>query len=221
MKLAALVALIVLAGCAAPRPSDEALALQASNEAAEARIAALEAELKQSEDQRARASARAHELEQASALNESLTAEVRRLEAQVAELKAHETERGWILTLGNDVLFDVGRSTLKPSGRRAIAQLARFMREHPDRKIVVEGFTDDRGSPQYNRQLSERRAQAVREALVHEGIDPKRIAARGLGDAYPVATNENPRGRELNRRVEILIGEAAGRAATGASSRGR
>ena len=79
MKLAALVALIVLAGCAAPRPSDEALALQASNEAAEARIAALEAELKQSEDQRARASARAHELEQASALNESLTAEVRRL----------------------------------------------------------------------------------------------------------------------------------------------
>jgi outer membrane protein OmpA-like peptidoglycan-associated protein len=219
MKPMALAAAVLLAGCVAPRPCDEALALQASNEVAEARIAALQAQLEQSEEQRARASARARELEQARELNASLSAEVRRLEAQVAELKAHETKQGWIFTLGNDVLFDVGRATLKPSGRRAIAQLARLMREHPDRKIVVEGFTDDRGSPQYNRQLSERRARAVREALVHEGIDPERVVARGLGEAYPVATNGNPRGRELNRRVEILIGEAAGRAATGASSR--
>ena len=83
--------------------------------------------------------------------------------------------------------------------------------------IVIEGFTDDRGSAQANQRLSERRAEAVRDALVREGIDAGRINARGLGEAYPVASNQDPGGRQLNRRVEILIGETAGRAATGAS----
>jgi outer membrane protein OmpA-like peptidoglycan-associated protein len=98
--------------------------------------------------------------------------------------------------------------------------VARFMREQPERKIVIEGFTDDRGSARFNERLSEERAQAVRDALVSEGVEPQRIVARGLGPAYPVAGNKDSRGRSLNRRVEILIGETVGRAATGASSRG-
>ena len=77
-----------------------------------------------------------------------------------------------------------------------------------------------RGLDSFNRRLSGQRAQAVRDALVKEGIEPQRIVARGLGPAYPVAANSDPRGRSLNRRVEILIGETVGRAATGASSRG-
>ena len=118
------------------------------------------------------------------------------------------------------MLFDVGEAKLKPEGARAIAKVARFMREQPERRIVIEGFTDDRGSRGLNQRLSEQRARAVRAALAKEGIEPQRIVARGLGPAYPVAANSDPRGRSLNRRVEILIGETVGRAATGASSRG-
>jgi len=88
----------------------------------------------------------------------------------------------------------------------------------PERKIVIEGFTDDRRSPRFNQRLSEERAQAVGDALASEGVEPQRIVARGLGPAYPVAANNDARGRSLNRRVEILIGETVGRAATGASS---
>ena len=185
---------------------------------------ALEARLRQAEEERDRALARAKEIEQERDLNDRLAAQVRRLQAQVAELQARETERGWILTLGSDLLFDLGQSRLKPGGRRAITNLAKFMSQHAERKIVIEGFTDNSGSPQANQRLSERRAAAVREALVREGIEPGRIEARGLGAAYPVASNDNTGGRQLNRRVEILIGETATRAATGAgagSSRAR
>jgi outer membrane protein OmpA-like peptidoglycan-associated protein len=97
--------------------------------------------------------------------------------------------------------------------------VARIMRNEPERSIVIEGFTDDRGREEVNRRLSERRAQAVRAALADAGVEPGRIVARGLGESYPVASNASPAGRQLNRRVEILIGEHAGRAATGASSR--
>lgn len=178
----------------------------------------LEARLHDAEEERDRAQARAKEIEQERDVNDRLAAQLRRLQAQVAELQARETERGWILTLGSDVLFDIGQAKLKPGGRRAIANLARFMRQYPERRIAIEGFTDSSGSPEANRRLSERRAAAVRQALVQAGIEPGRIAARGLGEAYPVATNDNAGGRQLNRRVEILLGDTDARAATGASS---
>ena len=153
------------------------------------------------------------------AANRALAAEVQRLQQQVRELEARPTQRGWVITLGSDLLFDSGRAKLKPGGQRAIENVARIMRKEPERNIVIEGFTDDRGAKEVNRKLSEQRAQAVRAALVAQGVAPGRIAARGLGESYPVASNASPAGRQLNRRVEILIGEHAGRAATGASSR--
>ena len=179
------------------------------------RVFALEQRLKQAESERDQALARAKSADEGRDLSDKLAAEVRRLQAQVAELQAAETERGWILTLGGDLLFDPGNATIKAGGRRALANLARLMREHPERKIVVEGFTDDRGSATANQRLSERRAQAVRDVLVKDGIDPERIDARGFGATYPVASNGDPGGRQLNRRVEIVIGETKGRAATG------
>jgi OOP family OmpA-OmpF porin len=178
---------------------------------------ALEERAKQAEEERDRALARAVAAEQARDEQDRLAAEVRRLQAQVAELEAQKTERGWTLTLGADLLFDVGQAALKPSGRRAIASVARFMRERGERKIVIEGFTDNSGSAAFNQRLSERRAQAVRDALVKQGIDAERIEARGLGAQNPVASNDDPNGRSLNRRVEIMIGEGVGRAATGAT----
>jgi len=197
-------------------PRDDAL--QAAYAAAEAEATSLELRLRESEEARQQAESRAKELEQARDLNDKLSADLRRLEAEVAALRAHETQQGWILTLGSDVLFDLGDAKLKPEGKRAIAKVARFMREQPERKIVIEGFTDDRRSPRFNQRLSEERAQAVGDALASEGVEPQRIVARGLGPAYPVAANNDARGRSLNRRVEILIGETVGRAATGASS---
>lgn len=179
---------------------------------------ALEARLKDAEEERDRAQARAKEIEQERDLNDRLAAQVRRLQAQVAELQARETQRGWILTLNGDLLFDLGQAKLKPGGRRAIANLARFMRQYPERGIVIEGFTDSSGTPEMNQRLSERRASAVRAALVRDGIEPGRVQARGLGAAYPVASNDDPGGRQLNRRVEILLGEVEGRAATGAGA---
>lgn len=181
---------------------------------------ALEARLKEAEEGRDRAEARLKEVEQERDLNDRLAAELRRLQRQVADLQARETERGWILTLGSDLMFDIGRAKLKPGGRRAIANLARFMRQSAERRIVIEGFTDSSGTPEANQRLSERRAAAVRQALVREGIEPNRVAARGLGSAYPVASNDDPSGRQLNRRVEIVLGEAQTRAATGAGAGG-
>lgn len=179
------------------------------------RVLALEERLKQAQTERDQALARANAADAGRDVSDKLAAEVRRLQAQVAELQAAQTERGWILTLGGDLLFDPGNAAIKPGGRRALATLARVMREHPERRIVVEGFTDDRGSAAANRRLSERRAQAVRDTLVKDGIDPQRVDARGLGASYPVASNSDAGGRQLNRRVEILIGETEGRAATG------
>jgi outer membrane protein OmpA-like peptidoglycan-associated protein len=189
-----------------------------AREAGHARLAEREraqARLREAEEERDRAQSRAREVEEARDMNDRLSAQLRRLQLQVAELQARETERGWILTLAGDLLFDVGQASIKPGGRRALANLARFMLEHPERKIEIEGFTDDRGSREANQRLSQRRAAAVRELLVREGVDAERIVAHGYGAAYPVASNSDSAGRQLNRRVEILIGETVGRAATG------
>jgi outer membrane protein OmpA-like peptidoglycan-associated protein len=134
-----------------------------------------------------------------------LGSELARLKAQIRDLKAEQTERGWVLTLRSDVLFDSGSATLKPGARRAVDNLARFMDRYPEREIAIEGFTDSVGAHEANRRLSESRAAAVKKALVARGIEPSRIDARGYGPAFPVASNETPTGRQLNRRVEIVI----------------
>src|SRR4051812_36189407 len=122
------------------RQLSAARAFQAERERSE-RLA-LGARVKDAENERDRALARAVAAEQSRDEQDRLTAEVRRLKAQVAQLEAEKTERGWILTLGSDLLFDIGQAKLKPRGQRAIADVARFMRERGEPKIAVEGFTD-------------------------------------------------------------------------------
>lgn len=134
------------------------------------------------------------------------------LEAQVRELNAQPTPRGLVVTLG-DVLFDTGRAELRSGGQRSIEQLAAFLREYPQRNALMEGFTDSVGSEAMNQALSERRAAAVRSALVGQGIAPDRIAMRGYGEAYPVAGNGSSGGRAQNRRVEIVLSDDSGRIA--------
>jgi outer membrane protein OmpA-like peptidoglycan-associated protein len=160
------------------------------------------------EQARAQAEIRA-ELAQATqaqaASSPDLGSELARLKAQIHDLKAEQTERGWVLTLRSDELFDAGGATLKPGARRATDNLAQFMSRYPEREMAIEGFTDSVGAHEANRKLSESRAAAVKTALVARGVEPSRIDARGYGPAFPVASNQTPTGRQLNRRVEIVI----------------
>jgi outer membrane protein OmpA-like peptidoglycan-associated protein len=133
------------------------------------------------------------------------TQEAARLQAEVDQLKATRTPRGLVLTLG-DVLFDTGKAELNSGASRKLDQLAQFLSEHKDRRVQIDGFTDSVGTDSYNQELSRRRADAVKSALLSRGIEPARIATEGYGKAFPVATNSDSGGRQLNRRVEVVIG---------------
>ena len=127
----------------------------------------------------------------------------------LAELKAKETERGMVLTLG-DVLFDTDAATLKPGAALTIDRLAKFLADNPQTKIMIEGHTDSTGSDAYNQQLSQRRAQAVADALVTRGIAAARFSVIGRGEGFAVAGNDTAAGRQQNRRVEIVFSDQAG-----------
>jgi outer membrane protein OmpA-like peptidoglycan-associated protein len=128
-----------------------------------------------------------------------------RAQAELEALKAQPTPRGSVITMG-DVLFDTGRAELKPGAGRKLDQLAQFLMEHPERRIQIDGFTDSVGTDSYNEALSQRRADAVKEALLFRGVDATRVSTEGYGKAYPVANNSDSGGRQLNRRVEVVIG---------------
>jgi outer membrane protein OmpA-like peptidoglycan-associated protein len=166
----------------------------------------------QAERNRIQMEARAHEANvalaqrnQALAQRNEATEQTAELQAEIAQLKATQTDRGLVLTLG-DVLFDTGRATLNPGAALKLDRLAAFLNEHPDRRVQIEGFTDSVGSDAYNQDLSERRAEAVQAALTARGIDRSRISTEGYGKAFPVASNSDSGGRQLNRRVEVVIG---------------
>ncbi|MFL8989179.1 OmpA family protein [Pseudomonas sp. QLc11A] len=119
-------------------------------------------------------------------------------------LNARQTERGTLVTFG-DVLFATDKAELKSNGLMNINKLAQYLQENPDRKVIVEGYTDSTGTASHNQSLSERRADSVRAALVKMGVDPTRIVAQGYGKEYPVADNSSTSGRAMNRRVEVTI----------------
>jgi outer membrane protein OmpA-like peptidoglycan-associated protein len=119
-------------------------------------------------------------------------------------LNAKQTDRGTLVTFG-DVLFATNKADLKSSGLVNINKLAQFLQENPDRKVIVEGYTDSTGSASYNQSLSERRATSVQVALIKMGVDPSRIVVQGYGKEYPVADNGSVSGRAMNRRVEVTI----------------
>jgi outer membrane protein OmpA-like peptidoglycan-associated protein len=137
------------------------------------------------------------------------TEQAARLQAEVDQLKAKPTPRGLVLTLG-DVLFDTGKAQLNPGAARKLDQLAQFLTEHPERRVQIDGFTDSVGSESYNQTLSQQRADAVKSALVTRGIDASRVATQGYGKGFPVADNADSGGRQLNRRVEVVIGDESG-----------
>jgi outer membrane protein OmpA-like peptidoglycan-associated protein len=131
------------------------------------------------------------------------------LEAQLRELDAKKTDRGLVITIG-DVLFDTDQSELKTGGLRNIERLGSFLKEYPQRKAMIEGYTDSVGSDSHNQALSGRRADAVRTALVGMGVGSTQLFAQGYGEMHPVAGNDSAGGRQMNRRVEIVLSDENG-----------
>lgn len=135
--------------------------------------------------------------------------EQQRLQAMLEEMEAEKTSRGYVLTLG-DILFDTDESTLKPGADSSLDELARFLREFPERRLLIEGHTDARGPEVYNLSLSEARAEAVERALINRGIDSARLEVKAMGEEFPVAGNDTMAGMLQNRRVEIVLSEPDG-----------
>lgn len=132
------------------------------------------------------------------------------LEAQLADLSAKKTARGMIITLG-DVLFGTDQAILNPEGMRSAQKLADILQQNPQLTVQAEGFTDSTGTSSYNQELSVRRAAAVRNALQGMGIAQNRVAIRGFGETFPVATNDTNQNRQLNRRVEMVLSDDNGK----------
>jgi outer membrane protein OmpA-like peptidoglycan-associated protein len=109
----------------------------------------------------------------------------------------------------SDVLFDFGQATLTANARDKLAAIAGVLMEYDGVTLRLDGHTDNIGSAVYNLDLSRRRAAAVREYLLSQGVPAANVTAAGLGEAKPVASNETAEGRQKNRRVEMLISGAA------------
>lgn len=123
--------------------------------------------------------------------------------AQIAETR--RTENGIVTTLKNNLLFDTAKADLKPVAADSVNQISDILKKYPENKIIVVGFTDDRGSDAYNQNLSLQRAQAVRLSMVGRGVPASALEAVGMGEASPVAPNTTEEGRSKNRRVELQI----------------
>jgi outer membrane protein OmpA-like peptidoglycan-associated protein len=214
-----------IADAAALRHDDAAIAQPAYLAAQTARLAELRATAKaddarvaagQAQRDQIQLAARTREVDTAVTARDTAvtardaaSAESVRLQAQLDALKAKPTPRGLVLTL-SDVLFETGKANLNSGGERKLDQLVQFLTEYPDRRVQIDGFTDSVGTDSYNLDLSQRRAQALQSALQRRGIDPARITSQGYGKEFPVATNADSGGRQLNRRVEIVIGAEDG-----------
>jgi outer membrane protein OmpA-like peptidoglycan-associated protein len=119
-------------------------------------------------------------------------------------LDTRETVRGLVVNMP-DLLFNSGQHTLKPQAREKLAKVAGIILAHPGLQLEVEGHADSVGGEEFNQRLSERRAAAVRDFLVQQGVPSSAIGSLGFGESQPIASNETATGRQLNRRVELVV----------------
>ena len=125
-------------------------------------------------------------------------------------LQTRDTARGLVVNM-SDVLFDTGKSTLRPLAREKLAKVAGIVSGHLGLRLNVEGHTDSVGGDEYNQQLSEQRGVSVRDYLLEQGMSVTSVTTKGFGKTQPVASNDTADGRQQNRRVELVIsGEVIG-----------
>lgn len=177
-----------------------------------------EAALAAKDEQTRNAEMAKEEAEQAKRLAESRASEVelaRReadlaiqqadtLRQQLENLQLRQTESGVVVTLG-DVLFETGQSELLASSHSSLEEVVGLLQSEPDKMIRIEGHTDSVGSAQANIELSQQRADAVMASLVELGLNADRVTAVGLGEDFPIASNEDEDGRSRNRRVDVIL----------------
>ncbi|WP_438865133.1 OmpA family protein [Neptunicella sp.] len=126
------------------------------------------------------------------------------MQQQLAELNAHNTLRGAVVTLG-DLLFDFNKSEIKPGAISHLTKLASFLNQNTDRNVTIEGHTDNVGADDVNQLLSQQRAEAVKNYLLSQGVAEQRLQALGKGSLLPVTDNSTALKRQQNRRVEVII----------------
>ena len=133
------------------------------------------------------------------------------LDKQAAELDAipgaevEKRDDSILVNFQSQLLFDSGSSSLHPGAYDRLRSLARTLNNYPKSQVIIKGHTDSEGSESFNQQLSEQRADRVRNFIISEGVAPSRITSLGFGESLPVATNATRDGRSQNRRVEIEI----------------
>src|SRR3954452_23901688 len=187
-----------------------ALRAQAENSAQQAQAANAAAQQANAQAQQAQAAAQSAQtqLEEARRQLAERDAEARRLciQNELARIATTRSEqRGLIVTLNGGILFDTGKTALKPGAKSTLSKIAKQLQTDPSLKIAVEGHTDNVGGTAMNQTLSEKRANAVRDYLVSAGISADHITADGKGEESPIATNKTAAGRQQNRRVELVI----------------
>lgn len=203
----------------ARREAEQARLLSAatSEEIERARRAALTAD-QQRDDAARRAQQAREEAEAARRLADAQASEIElaRREAQLASeaaaslrqrlelMELRETDRGVVVTLG-DVLFELGQTELQAGARENLADVVDLLETEPGRRIRIEGHTDSSGPASVNMRISQERADAVRGALIAMGIAPERVQAVGMGEEFPIASNDSEDGRSQNRRVDVIL----------------
>ncbi|HEX7139891.1 MAG TPA: OmpA family protein [Vicinamibacterales bacterium] len=192
------------AAAAAESSQQQAQAAQQQAQAAQQQAQQLQQQASQLQQQSAQQAA---ELEKTKAELAEREAEARelRLQQELARLAATKNDqRGLVVTLPG-IFFDTGKSTLKAGAKHTLAKIAEQLKGDSDVRVSIEGHTDSVGSDEKNQELSEKRANAVRDYLVTNGVPSDRVTAAGKGEADPVASNKTAAGRLQNRRVEMII----------------
>lgn len=165
----------------------------------------------------------AHQKAELAAAREAQAAADKRAAQAAADLarfaSVKQETRGMVITLSGAVLFTSGKADLLPTAELKLQEVAdALIKQDPDANIIIEGHTDAQGDAKYNKGLSERRAQSVRDYLVSRGIAADRVKAKGFGSSRSIADNRSQEGRANNRRVEIVVspraGDAGGRSAS-------
>ncbi len=179
----------------------QAQAQQSQAQAAQAEQARQQAELAQQQ-----AAQQAQQAEQArqQAENDKAQMRARMLQQLNQVLQTKDTARGLIVSMP-DVLFDTGKADLKPTARERLAKVAGILIAYPDIHVEIDGYTDSTGSLEFNEQLSQERADAVRSYLGNQGVNSSTITTQGFGPSQPIASNDTASGRQQNRRVELVV----------------